>query len=133
MGFVPHPLPPRIDLGSISAALEAASLKLGELTGIGATLPNPSLLLHPLRRREAVSSSAIEGTYASIDEVLRMEAGDQAQPVRSETREVLNYVMALEHGIARLDELPLCLRLIRELHEVLMRDVGFARGAGIQP
>jgi len=86
-----------------------------------------------MRRREAVSSSAIEGTYASIDELFRLKADERSAAPSPDTREVRNYVVALDHGVKRLDELPICLRLMRELHERLMRGVTPAHGGRLAP
>lgn len=103
-------------------ALSRADSALSELSGLGRQLPNPNLLIAPYVRREAVLSSRIEGTRTSLSELLL----DEAEPSRSsdaDLREVQNYVEALEHGLERLRELPLSLRLVRELHERLMRGV----------
>src|SRR6185436_14960620 len=80
------------------------------------------LLIAPYVRREAVLSSRIEGTRASLSDLLLDEV-EEGQPADADVREVRNYVEALEYGLARLDELPLSLRLVRELHERLMRGV----------
>ncbi|HOY55790.1 MAG TPA: Fic/DOC family N-terminal domain-containing protein, partial [Opitutaceae bacterium] len=113
-------------------ALSRADAALGELSGLGCQLPNPHLLIAPLVRREAVLSSRIEGTRASISEVLLDEAGtpDPGQSATPDVQEVRNYVVALEHGIARLPELPLSLRLVREIHGKLMQG---ARGKNATP
>jgi len=86
-------------------------------------LPNPHLLIRPFVRREAVLSSRIEGTRSSLGELLAAEAGAVVERSASDLREVGNYVVALEYGIKRLESLPLSLRLIRELHERLMKGV----------
>jgi Fic family protein len=121
--FVPAPLPPDLSYSpSLVLALSRADSALSELSGLGRQLPNPNLLIAPYVRREAVLSSRIEGTRTSLSELLL----DEAEPNRSEDadlREVHNYVEALEHGLERLHELPLSLRLVRELHERLMRGV----------
>ena len=123
--FIPAPLPPKLiyDPGLVQA-LSRADAALSELAGLGRTLPNPHLLIAPYVRREAVLSSRIEGTTASLSDVLLDEA--QRGPVsksEGDVREVRNYVAALEYGIDRLKELPLSLRLVRELHARLMRGV----------
>jgi Fic family protein len=106
------------------AALSEADRALGELAGLGRAVPNPHLLIRPFVRREAVLSSRIEGTQASLSELYAYEA---VQPALSEptpdVREVYNYVRALEYGLERLASLPLSLRLIRELHALLMEGV----------
>jgi len=124
--FVPARLPPVLNFDhDLVLMLSRADAALSELSGLGRVLPNPYLLISPLVRREAVQSSKIEGTQASLSEVLL----DEATPAHPEAanshdlREVHNYVAALEHGIGRLKELPLSLRLVRELHEKLMTGV----------
>src|SRR5437868_1142457 len=117
--FVPSPLPPELELSwTLSGALAAAQGAVGHLRGVGRVLPNPHLLIHPFARREAVLSSRIEGTQASMGDLFLFEVGTPP-PERSDVREVANYVNALEYGFARLDELPVSLRLIRELHAKL--------------
>jgi Fic family protein len=86
-------------------------------------LPNPHLLIAPYLRREAVLSSRIEGTQASLADLLADEAGEASHAAPDDVREVRNYVAALEYGVRRLDALPLSLRLVRELHEKLMKGV----------
>ncbi len=125
--FVPHPLPPRLAWTSeLVADLSEADRALGELAGLGRVLPNPHLLIVPFIRREAVLSSQIEGTRASLSDLYAYEAVQLALFDRpSDVREVHNYVRALEYGLERLNALLLSLRLIRELHAQLMegRDV----------
>jgi len=118
--FVPSPLPPALDLSwALLNTLTRAQGAVGHLRGIGRVLPSPHLLIQPFARREAVLSSRIEGTQASLGELLLFEVGTSA-PERSDVREVANYVAALDYGFARINELPLSLRLIRELHGKLM-------------
>jgi Fic family protein len=88
------------------------------------------LLIRPFVRREAVLSSRIEGTRATLGELLAAEAGAAVDRSPEDLREVANYVLALEHGVGRLKKLPLSLRLVRELHERLMRGV---RGSHTRP
>ena len=127
--FVPSPLPPQLDFTSeLVLALSDADRSLGELSGTGRTLPNPYLLIRPFLRREAVLSSRIEGTQASLSELLAYEAQQlPASAARrsptSDVQEVANYVLALEYGLDRVKSLPLSLRLIKELHERLMHGV----------
>ncbi len=122
--FVPNPLDPIVhfDLPLINA-LSRADRALSELAGIARTLPNPHLLIRPFMRREAVLSSRIEGTQASLSDLLYFEAANTGAPALPDVREVANYIRALEHGLARLGTLPLSLRLIREMHEQLMEGV----------
>ena len=122
--FVPAPLPPHLgfDLAFVRA-LSQADAALSELSGLGRVLPNPHLLIAPYMRREAVLSSRIEGTQASLADLLADEAGQPPRAAPDDVREVRNYVVAMEYGIARLATLPLSLRLVRELHGKLMDGV----------
>lgn len=129
--YVPAPLPPRVDwTTNLIRSLSDADRTIGWLAGEGGRLPNPHLLMRPFVRREAVLSSRIEGTQATLGELLAAEAGAVVDRSPDDLREVANYVVALEHGIARLKKLPLSLRLIRELHEKLMAGV---RGSQATP
>lgn len=122
--YVPDPLPPRLEWSAeLAAALSAADRAVGRLAGEGRRLPNPHLLIRPFVRREAVLSSRIEGTQATLGELLAAEAGAAVERSPADLREVGNYVVALEYGVERLHALPLSLRLVRELHEKLMRGV----------
>jgi len=123
--FIPAPLPPKLTYDDdLVLALSQADAALSELSGLGRHLPNPHLLIAPYVRREAVLSSRIEGTTTSLGELLLEEvAAGSARRDPDDVREVRNYVRALEHGIPRLRSLPLSLRLVRELHERLMRGV----------
>lgn len=122
--FVPDPLPPKIDLPPrLVRALSDADRLIGQLAGEGRSLPNPHLLMRPFISREAVLSSRIEGTQATLGELLAASAGAVVDRSPEDLREVANYVVALEHGMARLKSLPLSLRLVRELHEKLMQGV----------
>jgi Fic family protein len=122
--FVPAPLPPAIEWSqALVAASAEAHLLLGRLAGEGSRLPNPHVFIRPFVRREAVLSSKIEGTQATLGELLAVEAGAAVARSPEDLREVANYVVALEYGIRRLKKLPLSLRLVRELHAKLMRGV----------
>lgn len=131
--FVPNPLPPDIQFDmELVLSLSRADAALSELSGLGGQLPNPHLLISPYIRREAVLSSKIEGTKASLSDLLIDEL-DEAHSRRTpndDIKEVRNYIHALEHGVKLLDDLPLSLRLIREIHEKLMVGV---RGDGATP
>lgn len=121
--FVPAPLPPKIDYDSeLVLALSRADAALSELSGLGRLLPNPHLLIGAYVRKEAVLSSKIEGTTTDLSELLQDEAGSPA-PDANDVLEVRNYVRALENGVKRLAGFPLSLRLVREIHEQLMRGV----------
>ena len=123
--FVPATLPPTLRFdASLVLALSRADAALSELSGLGRVLPNPHLLISPLLRREAVLSSRIEGTRASLSDLLVDEASaEKSEPRGADVQEVSNYVTALEYGIGRLKTLPLSLRLVSELHGHLMRGV----------
>jgi Fic family protein len=122
--FVPSPLPPALAwTPELIRALSDADRAIGRLAGEGGRLPNPHLLIRPFIRREAVLSSRIEGTQATLGELLAVEAGASVERSPADLREVANYVVALEYGVERLESLPLSLRLIRELHARVMDGV----------
>ncbi len=123
--FVPAPLPPKIFYDAeLVVSLSRADAALSELSGLGRLLPNPHLLIGPYVRKEAVLSSKIEGTTTDLSELLQDEAGAELPSHDpGDVREVRNYVRALEYGVKRLEGLPLSLRLVREMHERLMRGV----------
>lgn len=122
--FVPAPLPPGLTwTPRLVGVLSEADRLIGRLAGESGRLPNPHILMRPFVRREAVLSSKIEGTQATLGEFLAAEAGAVVERSPEDLREVGNYVVALEYGISRLDRLPLSVRLIRELHEKLMEGV----------
>ena len=122
LAFVPDALPRAIPLGlGVVDMLDEASRAVARLDGVGETLPNPGLLSAPFLRREAVLSSRIEGTQASVSDVYEAEATGAP---RGDAREVLNYVRAARQGAQRLGELPIWVRLARELHAVLLDGVG---------
>jgi Fic family protein len=103
--------------------LSDADDALGRLAGVGRLLPNSHLLASAYLTQEAVASSRIEGTQASLSEVFRAVAGGGSPP-SSDVQEVRNYIAALEHGLVRLQDLPICLRLAKEIHRTLMTNVG---------
>jgi Fic family protein len=123
--FVPNPLPPALDLTwELAGEISAADRGLSELAGICRTLPNPYLLIRPFMSREAVLSSRIEGTHASLSDLFYFEASTVPAKPDSDVLEVRNYVRALEHGLKRIETLPVSLRLLREVHKELMEGVG---------
>lgn len=123
LAFVPDPPPSHIDLTpSLISQLEKALLAVGTLAGVGETLPNPNLLIVPFLHREAVLSSRIEGTQASISDLFMFEASGERGRV-SDAKEVVNYVHALNLGLDLLNELPICLRLVNSIHARLLQDV----------
>ena len=125
--FIPFALPPQIDLTSIQQTLSEADQKLGELRGIGRYLANPYLLIRPLQRKEAIASSNIEGTYTSLPELLMFESGADEHHKTTDTREVYNYVKALQAGMDLLEEIPVSNRLIHELHKTLLKGLPRSR------
>lgn len=121
--YVPRPLPRGLRLdGATARALSDADRALGRLAGAGRLLPNPHLLVNPYLFTEALASSQIEGTQASLSEVFEAAAeGDESPSV--DIREVQNYIAAFEHARSRLSELPLSLRLLKETHQRLLTNV----------
>jgi Fic family protein len=129
--FLPNPLPPQLTLSwDLVNQLSEADRALSELAGTARTLPNPHLLIGPFIRREAILSSRIEGTQASLSDLLFFEASGSVDPKAPDAGEVANYVKAMEYGLVLLKKFPLSLRFIREVHEHLMHDV---RGEHLTP
>ena len=131
--FIPAPLPPEPPLalgGELPSLLSAADRALGRLDGSVLTLPNPDLFVFMYVRKEAVLSSQIEGTQSSLQDLLTAEAQLFDQNLPRDVDEVINYVRAMNHGLSRLAELPVSVRLIREIHTELMHGV---RGGRLQP
>lgn len=126
--FLPTPLPRSLSLeGATVATLSDADRAIGRLAGAGRHLPNPQLLVNAYMRREAVASSRIEGTQATIAEVFDAESRDD---IRGDVVEVVNYVQAMATGLERLTTLPISRRLLEEIHGVLLKGV---RGQERQP
>ena len=122
--FEPNKLPPKIEWNNqLINALSRADYIMGKLSREASKLASPQLLLRTFVTREAVLSSKIEGTQVTINEMLVDEAGGSVRRSADELQEVKNYIVALDYGIKRLNELPLSLRLIREIHEKLMYGV----------
>lgn len=121
--FVPPPLPPAppINVLALLDRLSLAERALGRLDGITMLLPHQELFLYMYVRKEAVLSSQIEGTQSTLSDLLRFETEAQAGQPIDDIREVSNYVDAMMHGLDRLEEMPLSLRLIREMHERLLQ------------
>jgi Fic family protein len=123
--FHPAAYPPpdlRLD-STLLDLLSRANLELGRLVGAAEILPNPDLFLRMYVRREAVLSSQIEGTQASLMDVLEYEAMRSDSERRVDVQEVSNYIAALRFGLKRVHSLPVSLRLVREIHEHLMHSV----------
>ena len=131
--FVPPPLPPvpAVALESLQLLLEQANQALGRLDGLASVLPDLSLFIYAYVRKEAVLSSQIEGTQSSLSDLLLFETEEAPGVPIEDVQEVSNYVAALYHGMTRLREgFPLSLRLIREIHEVLLSK---GRGSDKEP
>ncbi len=131
--FLPEPLPPvppiRLE-GNLQSLLSLADRALGRLDGSIQTLPNPDLFVFMYVRKEAVLSSQIEGTQSSLQDLLSAEAKMFSSELPSDVDEVVNYVNAMNHGLERLRDLPVSVRLIKEIHERLLHG---ARGARLTP
>lgn len=131
--FIPNSLnpPPPIELCRDSIVLlSRADRALGRLDGSIRTLPNPDLFIYMYVRKEAVLSSQIEGTQSSLQDVMAAEAQILAADAPADVDEVVNYVRAMNYGLARLQELPISVRLIREIHRELLSGV---RGSALAP
>ena len=130
--FVPPNLPPQIDYGQIALNLAAATGAIGELKGATRRLPNPYMLVMPLIRREALTSSAIEGTITTINNMLLEQLVPNAGG-DDNAREAFNYVRALRGAEDALKELPISHRVIKQAHKTLLSGLSPARGAGKRP
>ncbi len=130
--FLPAPLPPDLDWSpALLTALSDAERELAKLTTVAGNFPFPRLLIQPFIRREAVLSSRIEGTRASLTDLYNYESAQMSFLEQDDdVREVHNYVLALDYGLERLQTLPVSQRLIRELHARLMEGV---RGGQFTP
>lgn len=122
--FVPAPLPPKPPIKwtpELRSKFDQALLALGRLDSVSILLPDVSLFIYMYVRKEAVLSSMIEGTQSSLSDLLMFELDQEPGVPLSDVQEVSSYVAALNHGLTRLAEgFPLSLRLIREIHEVLL-------------
>src|SRR5689334_12441530 len=131
--FIPAPLPPNPAVqisGELQFALSEADRALGRLDGSIKTLPHPDLFVYMYVRKEAVLSSQIEGTQSSLQDVLAAEAQVLAPDRPKDVDEVVNYVRAMNYGLERLSELPVSVRLVREIHAELLKGV---RGSHLTP
>lgn len=130
--FVPPALPPDppIQIETLLSKLSKADRAMGRLDGVTMLLPDHTLFLYMYVRKEAVLSSQIEGTQSTLSDLLRFETEAVAGKPIDDIREVSNYVDAMMYGLERMKELPLSLRLIREMHERLLQS---GRGASRNP
>ena len=124
------PVPPVAIEGELLRLLSDADRALARLDAVSTFLPNPDLFVAMYVRQEAVLSSQIEGTQSTLEDVLAFEANATHNKAPKDVEEVVNYVRAMKHGLKRLPELPLSLRLLREIHKELMHNV---RGAERTP
>jgi Fic family protein len=131
--FIPANLPPDPPVEydeELQSLLSKADRDLARLDGITTVLPNPDLFIAMYVKKEALLSSQIEGTQASLEGVLEFEADLTPKEDVNEIKEVINYIKALNYGMVRLNELPMSLRLIEEIHEKLLEGT---RGASLFP
>ncbi len=131
--FIPAALPPEppVELdGELLALLSVADRSLGRLDGIVKVIPDPDFFVAMYVRREAVLSSQIEGTQSTLEDLLEVELEPNAQDRDTDVGDIVNYVAAMNYGLGRIQELPLSLRLIREIHAELLRG---GRGAQATP
>ncbi len=130
--FLPSQLPPKLNWSAqLVNALSDAERELSKLATLAGNYPFPHILIQPFMRREAVLSSRIEGTRASLVDLYNYESAQLSfLEAGSDVNEVFNYVRALDYGLERLKELPVSLRLIREIHKKLLEDV---RGGSLAP
>lgn len=131
--FIPNPLPPKPPIQitpALQVLLSQADLALGRLDGSIQTLPNPDLFIFMYVRKEAVLSSQIEGTQSSLQDLLAAEAEVLSAALPRDVDEVVNYVRAMNHGLDRLVKLPVSIRLIKEIHGILLEGT---RGSHLTP
>ncbi len=130
--YIPKPLPPSppLDMSHLYPLLDKATTAMGRLDGMSMVLPDPYLFLYMYIRKEAVLSSQIEGTQSSFSDLLLYENEEAPGVPIDDVTEVSCYVTAMKHGLERLKNFPLSLRLIREIHKILMNN---ARGGNKLP
>lgn len=124
--FIPKPLPPAPSLNidmEMQTLLSRADRTLARLDGVTTVMPNPDLFIAMYVKKEALLSSQIEGTQASLEGVLEYEANLPTTDDINQVKEVINYIKAMNHGLERLISLPLSNRLLKEIHEILLKDV----------
>lgn len=124
LAFAPNALPFKLKRDAeLEALLAEANLALGRLDGVAEIVPDIDFLTLMYSRKEATYSSQVEGTQATFADVLKVEAEAGDQKVPYDVKEILNYIKAMNYGLGRLESLPLSLRLIREIHKVLLGGV----------
>src|ERR1700733_3292272 len=120
--FIPSPLPPNPPIKmdeSMNQLLSEANIALGKLDTLGCLLPNIDYIIAMYVRKEALLSSQIEGTQASLDDIFEYESHVPVKNIQ-DVEEVVNYIKALNHGLKRLKEFPMSLRLIKAIHNILL-------------
>ena len=130
--FVPAQLPPELNYAELIIPLTEASAAIGELNGAARRLQNPYMLIAPLQRREALTSSAMEGTITTLGDIILEEAADKEER-NDNAREASNYANAVAKSTKKLNEIPISHRLIKEAHELLLSGLGNQRGANKRP
>ncbi len=123
--FIPDSMPPEPPLninGEMITLLSTADRFFGRLDGICELLPDVDFFILMYKRKEATSSAQIEGTTATLDDLLKAGAEIQDPTIPEDVKEIINYIEAMNYGIGRLKELPLSLSLIREIHEILLKN-----------
>jgi Fic family protein len=129
--FIPNPLPFEIKIDKeFQSLLSEADQSLGRLDGIAETLPDVDFFILMYIRKEATLSSQVEGTEATFADVLKAEAKIRDLEIHKDVDEILNYINAMNYGLKRMETLPLSLRLIKEIHKILLTGV---RGEGREP
>jgi Fic family protein len=122
--YIPKSLPPMPPIkynGELRNLLSEADRALAKLDGIATVLPNTELFIAMYVKKEALLSSQIEGTQASLEGVLRFEANLEPSEDINEIKEVVNYIQAMNYGLSRLQDMPMSNRLIKEIHEILIK------------
>lgn len=135
--FAPPPLPPQLDLAEFALELGAAGSSIGELKGAARRLSNPYMLISPLIQKEALTSSAMEGTITTIENMIFEQARgtifDKAISQDENAREATNYINAVRRAVVDLEDIPISHRLIQEAHKTLLSGLSPARGQGKRP
>jgi Fic family protein len=130
--YTPPPLPPQFDMGKIALSLSAAAQALGELNGAARRLQNPYMLIMPLIRKEALTTSAMEGTITTIDDMLMEEVLPNIKTDEN-AREAFNYKVALQQAEQNLENIPISHRLIKSAHKTLLSGLSAKREAAKKP
>jgi len=132
--FIPSSLPPNLNMSELTMPLAEAMQAIGELKGASRRLSNPYILVRPLQRQEALTSSAMEGTFTTDDNLILAEAGLDSK-TDTASIEVRNYLRALQQALKSLqdEKLPISHRMIKQAHRTLLSGVGTMRGANKRP